>query len=188
VIRHSIPSKPPSPEKVLQAGMDDLVTKPLQLATLAQTLAKWAPSPAGSPAARELVTPDETPGPRRNVSDEHSAPLRSERTTPLDEAPLLDPSTPRTERLWELFVQHSRDDVEFIKEAAAVADVESLRLRAHRLKGSSYAFGARRLGDKAAEVERQAIAGRCDAEGELAVLFEQTCALMGLERRSAQQR
>jgi two-component system, sensor histidine kinase and response regulator len=179
-------------EKVLQAGMDDLLTKPIQLGTLAQTLAKWAPlapRPTGT-TAPATGSSDAPSTPRHAASGEHAVPPRSsgEGATA---APLLDPSTPRTDRMWELFAQHSRDDIEFIQEAAAVGDAESLRLRAHRLKGSAYAFGARQLGDKAAEVERQAIAGCCDPDAEVAelvVLFEQTCTLMEDARRSARQR
>jgi HPt (histidine-containing phosphotransfer) domain-containing protein len=83
--------------------------------------------------------------------------------------------------MWELFVQHSRDDLEFIQEAAAVDDAESLRLRSHRIKGSAYAFGARLLGDKAAELERLAIGGRANVEvevEELIRIFDRTCQLM----------
>jgi signal transduction histidine kinase/CheY-like chemotaxis protein/HPt (histidine-containing phosphotransfer) domain-containing protein len=166
VTAHALPEER---EKVLQAGMDDLLTKPIQLATLTQTMAKWVPL-----APRVIREPAPT-----SVATSTAA------------LPLLDRSTPRSERLWELFVEHSRDDIEFIQEAAAVADAESLRLRAHRLKGSAYAFGARPLGDSAAELERLAIAGTFSADEKLSnlvVLFEQTCALMEGERRSARQR
>jgi HPt (histidine-containing phosphotransfer) domain-containing protein len=93
--------------------------------------------------------------------------------------------------MWELFLQHSRDDIEFIQEAAAVGDAESLRLRAHRMKGSSYAFGARPLGDKAATIERHAIAGNLNVDvevDELVRLFRQTSALMQEDRRGVQAR
>jgi CheY-like chemotaxis protein/HPt (histidine-containing phosphotransfer) domain-containing protein len=167
-------------EKVLQAGMDDFLTKPVQLAPLSQMVQKWAartqrlnPSPSAaaptaSAGARGANVPPTAPRPTAsNVSDK--------------DVPLLDASTPRSDRMWELFVQHSRDDIEFIQEAAAVEDAESLRLRSHRVKGSAYAFGARPLGDKAAELERLAIAGNLDVEAqvsELVRLFDQTCGLM----------
>jgi two-component system, sensor histidine kinase and response regulator len=165
-------------EKVLQAGMDDFLTKPVQLASLSQMVQKWAAraqrfSPAPAAAARVAggggadAPPAPTPSAASAVSDEG--------------VPLLDPSTPRSDRMWELFVQHSRDDIEFIQEAAAVEDVESLRLRSHRVKGSAYAFGAKPLGDKAAELERLAIAGNLDVDtqvNDLVRLFKQTCGLM----------
>jgi CheY-like chemotaxis protein/HPt (histidine-containing phosphotransfer) domain-containing protein len=169
-------------EKVLQAGMDDFLTKPIQLASLSQMVQKWAArarrfGPAASVAAN-------TPGPAAGATGpgaprEAPPPVAS---GPSDkDVPLLDPSTSRSDRMRELFVQHTRDDIEFIQEAAAVEDAESLRLRSHRVKGSAYAFGARPVGDKAAELERLAIAGTLDVEAQvsdLVRLFNQTCGLM----------
>jgi HPt (histidine-containing phosphotransfer) domain-containing protein len=97
------------------------------------------------------------------------------------DAELLDPSTTRTDRMWELFIQHSRDDIDFIQEAAAVEDTESLRLRSHRIKGSAYAFGARALGKQAAELERLAMTGNQNLEAEIDELvrvLNRTCKLM----------
>jgi len=77
----------------------------------------------------------------------------------------------------ELFVEHTSDDLEFIQEAAAVEDAESLRVRAHRLKGSALTFGAQLLGDKAAELETLAKQGRTDVAAEidtLLALFKRT--------------
>jgi CheY-like chemotaxis protein/HPt (histidine-containing phosphotransfer) domain-containing protein len=168
-------------EKVLQAGMDDFLTKPVQLAALSQVLEKWA-----SRARRFTGVAAATPPPQ--IHADTPAPASVGPTSAKGQ--LLDPNTPRSDRMWELFVQHSRDDIEFLQEAAAVGDAESLRLRAHRLKGSSYAFGARPLGDKAAEIERHAISGNSDVEVEvdaLVRLFRQTSALMQEEARRATQ-
>jgi HPt (histidine-containing phosphotransfer) domain-containing protein len=87
----------------------------------------------------------------------------------------------------ELFVEHTRDDLEFIQEALAVDDLESLRLRAHRLKGSAYAFGAQRLGDRASELEALARSGSPGAsyEASLRELLEthaQTTLVLGEQR------
>jgi CheY-like chemotaxis protein/HPt (histidine-containing phosphotransfer) domain-containing protein len=183
-------------EKVLQAGMDDFLTKPIQLASLSATLDKWAtkarrftstkaaaasPPEAAAPAgatAKEGRSIPAAPGPGAEARNYHGRAL-------------LDPATPRSQRMWELFIQHSRDDIEFIQEAAAVDDAESLRLRSHRIKGSAYAFGARPLGDKAAELERLAIAGDLNVEThveDLIRLFRQTCTLMQSETQAAGQR
>jgi two-component system, sensor histidine kinase and response regulator len=166
-------------EKVLQAGMDDFLTKPIQLASLNQMVQKWAArAQRFSPAPSAVASAPDVAAMARSTA-------ASEETTVDDissgQVPLLDPNTPRSDRMWELFVQHSRDDIEFIQEAAAVEDVESLRLRSHRVKGSAYAFGARLLGDKAAELERLAIAGSLDVDAhvaDLVRLFNQTCDLM----------
>ena len=162
-------------EKVLQAGMDDFLTKPIQLAPLSQTLDKWAPR------ARRFLKAEAEPhaaAPRPSTNGASRAPLGAASS---DGAPLLDANTSRSERMWELFVEHSRDDLEFLQEAVAVGDVESVRLRSHRIKGSAYSFGARRFGDKAAELERLAISGEPNVEAhveELIRLFQQTSALL----------
>jgi signal transduction histidine kinase/CheY-like chemotaxis protein/HPt (histidine-containing phosphotransfer) domain-containing protein len=165
-------------EKVLQAGMDDFLTKPIQIASLSQMLQKWA-------ARARRFDPRPSLGAQGAGAGGTGTPREVAPVTPGagsdKEVPLLDPSTPRSDRMWELFLQHSRDDIEFIQEAAAVEDAESLRLRSHRVKGSAYAFGARPLGDKAAELERLAIAGNLNVEvqvNDLVRLFNQTCGLM----------
>jgi HPt (histidine-containing phosphotransfer) domain-containing protein len=166
---------------VLQAGMDDFLTKPIQLAALGQTLDRWAPR-----ARRFSVTKSEVPTdrPPARVTTPPRAPAPAE---PAGGAGLLlDPNTPRSDRMCELFVEHSRDDLEFLQEAVAVGDVESLRLRSHRIKGSAFAFGARRFGEKAAELERLAIAGDLNVEShveELIRLFQQTSALLSSDGR-----
>jgi HPt (histidine-containing phosphotransfer) domain-containing protein len=169
-------------EKVLQAGMDDLLTKPIQLATLTQTMAKWVPRARRlSPATEAGAAKPDLGVPAPPVAKAASSAAAAGADPSGAALPLLDPATPRTDRMWELFVQHSRDDIEFIQEAAAVADAESLRLRAHRLKGSAHAFGARQVGAKAAEIERMAIAGNIDVDaqlGDLIHLFKQTCTLI----------
>ena len=69
------------------------------------------------------------------------------------------------------FVEHARDDVEFIQEAAAIEDAESLRVRAHRLKGSAHTFGAEQLGDKAAEIEQLAKGGKTSIDQQVSDLI-----------------
>jgi len=168
-------------EKVLQAGMDDFLTKPLQLAALEQTLDRWAPR-ARRFSVKTKVAPTDQPAAGAGAPPRAPAAPEPDGEGGL----LLDPSTSRSERMWELFVQHSRDDLEFLQEAVAVGDVESLRLRSHRLKGSAYAFGARRFGEKAAALERLAIAGNLNVESEieeLIRLFQQTSALLANDRR-----
>ncbi|HEV8547674.1 MAG TPA: Hpt domain-containing protein, partial [Polyangiaceae bacterium] len=166
-------------EKVLQAGMDDFLTKPIQVAALARTLERWATR------ARRFTSAKGASG--TNGATRASIPPVSVATGHL----LLDPNTPRSDRMWELFIEHSRDDLEFLQEAAAVGDVESLRLRSHRIKGSAYAFGARRFGDKAAELERLAIAGDLDVDAHVEALirlFQQTSTLLQSDITGARQR
>ena len=157
-------------EKVLRAGMDDLLTKPVQVSSLKEMLEKWLQN------ARRFDVPASS---QRSESAGDPAPANGSSTPEAHSAVrlLLDPATPRSARMCELFLEHARDDLEFIQEAAAIEDMESLRLKAHRLKGSAYTFGAQQLGDKAAELERLAKAGNHDASplvAELITIFGRT--------------
>jgi two-component system sensor histidine kinase/response regulator len=175
-------------EKVLRAGMDDFLTKPVQVSSLRQVLQRWlAGAKRFSSAPAPLGAVPEVKVARDNVAKLSSA--RSENAAVKPRAPrvLLDATTPRSPRMCELFVQHSRDDLEFIQEAAAVEDPESVRLRAHRLKGSSYAFGAQRLGDKAAELENLAKGGATNVDDtvqELLVIYKETLGVLKAETQS----
>jgi CheY-like chemotaxis protein/HPt (histidine-containing phosphotransfer) domain-containing protein len=156
-------------DKVLRAGMDDLLTKPVQVSRLREMLEKWLQG-----AKRFSVPPSKS---RASESGNNGAALAARAKGAQDSEAqssgrlLLDPATPRSARMYELFVEHAQDDLEFIQEAAAIEDMEALRLRAHRLKGSAYTFGAEQLGDKAAELERLAKAGERDGARTIADLI-----------------
>ena len=135
-------------DKVLRAGMDDLLTKPVQLAALRGVLDRWLGGKV--PTGEQPLVPDPTPVGRA----------------------LLNPAMRRTPRMRELFVTESQDDIDFIAEAEAAGEAELLRVRAHRLKGAAYAFGAELLGDLAAEIERQLKAGQTDVSAQVSRLGE----------------
>jgi CheY-like chemotaxis protein/HPt (histidine-containing phosphotransfer) domain-containing protein len=165
-------------DKVLRAGMDDFLSKPVQMDPLRQMLAKWLRG-----ARRFSPVPpaqaSEQDSPKANANGQSRPSLEISGAAEERERPLLDTTTFRSQRMRELFLENTRDDLEFIQEATAIADAESLRQRAHRLKGSSYTFGAQLLGDKAAELEKLAKAGNVDVDArvaELLVLFRQTLA------------
>ncbi len=157
-------------EKVLQAGMDDFLTKPVQVASLKEMLETWLrdakrfEAPASAPTSVTRIHAAALP-------DGNAAPEKPAHT-PSGNRALLDPATPRSPRMCELFIEHTSDDLEFIQEAAAIEDAESLRVRAHRLKGSALTFGAQQLGDKAAELEALAKQGHTDVAPQVTALLD----------------
>ncbi len=173
-------------DKVLRAGMDDFLTKPIQPAGLRRIISRWLARRSGQMAAvaAGATTPPAAPPPAVSATTsaagadaEHAAPRA-----------LLDRDTPRSPRMCDLFTEHSREDLEFIQEAAAVDDAESMRLRSHRLKGGAYAFGAQRLGDQAAKLERRARAGDLEVTDDVKTLirlFQETMIAVNAERAAA---
>jgi signal transduction histidine kinase/DNA-binding response OmpR family regulator/HPt (histidine-containing phosphotransfer) domain-containing protein len=135
--------------KVLRAGMDDFVTKPVQLEPLRRMLEHWL-SDAMLFEQAEVPSPDVQP---------IAAEVPPSGDQPASARALLNPQTHRTPRMRELFVQQSREDIEYIAEAEVAGDAELLRRRAHRLKGAAYAFGAEQLGDVAAQIDQRAKTG-----------------------------
>ncbi|HEU5076666.1 MAG TPA: response regulator, partial [Polyangiaceae bacterium] len=155
-------------EKVLQAGMDDFLTKPVQVASLKEMLETWLRDAKRFPeqaAAPTSVTRINAALPDAEEDKPTPAPASKDRA-------LLDKATPRSPRMCELFIEHTSDDLEFIQEAAAIEDAESLRVRAHRLKGSALTFGAQLLGDKAAELEALARQGHTDVAPQVTALLD----------------
>ncbi|MBN1605988.1 MAG: response regulator, partial [Polyangiaceae bacterium] len=152
-------------EKVLRAGMDDFVTKPVQIEPLRRTLDHWLDG------ALLFEPDDERPSYVSPIAAE--APASGDKPAPA--RALLDPRTRRTPRMRELFAQQSREDIDCIAEAEVAGDADLLRKRAHRLKGASYAFGAEQLGDLAAQIEQRIKNGATD-------LGSLTSALEGLFR------
>jgi HPt (histidine-containing phosphotransfer) domain-containing protein len=90
---------------------------------------------------------------------------------------LLDPSTPRSDRLIALFRVHARLDFGEIDSAIASGDVVRIQKQVHRLKGAACTFGATALAECAAALERVARNGEIPSgasRGELANLLQAT--------------
>ncbi|MBN2194026.1 MAG: response regulator [Polyangiaceae bacterium] len=137
-------------EKVLRAGMDDIVTKPVQTASLRAILDRWLPQ-ARTFQPSEAAPLAAPPGSEGEPGD-GASPNAGRR--------ILDPNARRTPRMRQLFIEQSQEDVDAVQEAAVAGDADVLGRKAHRLKGAAYMFGAERLGDAAATIEREAKAGR----------------------------
>jgi CheY-like chemotaxis protein/HPt (histidine-containing phosphotransfer) domain-containing protein len=132
-------------EKCLSAGMDDYVVKPVTLDRLASALAKCRPlAPTTSPevaAAPSLEQQRIAVGAAldRGVLDQLREDLGG------------------TEALREVirsFLDQTPSVLSALRDAAARADVESMRRAAHMIKGTSSILGACELSEQCAEIER----------------------------------
>jgi two-component system sensor histidine kinase/response regulator len=134
-------------EKVMRAGMDDYVTKPVREATLATVLERWV---GGPPAARTATA---TP---------QSAPTGT----------LLDPETwaglqrlqtPRRPRflssIVERFLHDAEEHMRELRAALEAEETERLRITGHTLKGSARTIGAQRLASVCEQIQHADLAG-----------------------------
>ena len=152
-------------EKCLAAGMDEFLTKPLDLDQLPVVLNRALGTvPPDSPEA--------TPAPPTDMG--HRAPMRNPAKGNAD-TPVLDPTLLESLRslrfdgeadpvaeIIDLFLRDTPSRLQEVSEAARRRDGPGLRAAAHTLKGSANNLGARRLGAAAGRLETEASSGRWD--------------------------
>ena len=156
-------------EKCLAAGMDEFLTKPLDLDQLPSVLNRAVGAPS--------LLPTETPSPISTLARPISQ--TSEASRP-DSMPILDSSlldSLRTLRfdgepdpVTEIIDLFLRDTPSRLEEAIASfhrRNATGVQEAAHTLKGSANNLGARRLGAAAGRLENQASTGRWDLIDEL---------------------
>ncbi|MBX3586039.1 MAG: response regulator [Ramlibacter sp.] len=123
-------------ERCEAAGMQDYLTKPLQVAALAQTLEKWLEGRAINPAESQSPA---APGPADSS-------LRIEELMDfgrLNEFREFDDAThSMTREVVGLFLADAPRRVRAIEEAFAAGDAEALSRAAHALKGAASNIGA----------------------------------------------
>jgi len=146
-------------DKCLAAGMDDYIVKPVTLDRLAAALAKCQPLVAAAPEAA-AVSPVEK--------------QRIAAGTALDRDVLdqLREDLGGTAALREVirsFLDQTPSVLSALRDAAARADVPSIRRAAHMIKGTSSTLGARELSEQCAEIERVGQTG-CIADAGLRVI------------------
>jgi len=132
-------------EKCYAAGMDDYISKPVQIGTLAQKLARWVPLRRGEPAAEPAQAPD---------------------ASPLAFAMLQEISGGNDHVARDLlgrFQRYNAEDARGLREAVRKGDIAQVLLFSHRIKGSSRTVGANELAAACERVERAARAGDAQA-------------------------
>jgi len=140
-------------DRCLAQGMNDYLSKPVDLGRLAEVLAGWLPVPA--PAAA-----DQTGG----------QPVAEPAAPALDMEALLkrlmgDKELARV--VVEGFLEDFPSQLNTLRKRLDEADGPGARLQAHALKGSAATASAPRLHAVALEMERDAAAGRLDRFGEI---------------------
>jgi CheY-like chemotaxis protein/HPt (histidine-containing phosphotransfer) domain-containing protein/uncharacterized protein YjeT (DUF2065 family) len=153
-------------EKCLAAGMDDYVSKPVQLVTIIKMLGNWLPSEVVPAVARRPVPFPTTTIPVPAVE-------RGER-------PALDPEALQRCRelspnlgdlllieLLKTYREESNKEVRMLQRIAEEGPPEALRRAAHKLRGASVNLGAHRVVAFAAQLEALGSAGELESAPEI---------------------
>jgi PAS domain S-box-containing protein len=157
-------------DRCLAAGMDDYLTKPLSLESLATVLARWAPNPSGP---KDTAQPE----PAAHTSSDPARPDPDNNTGPaVVAAPALDAQTvERLERLGRdagedlmgqlatLYLSDAEIRVLAMRDALAGDDATAMVRCAHTLSGASANIGASVLAGLCAALEADGTAGNLSA-------------------------
>jgi PAS domain S-box-containing protein len=123
-------------EKVLRAGMDDYLPKPVQLKALAKALERWAPRPPPPPPAAPSDLHSDTIDP---------AAIAALRT--------VSPDREFIKRVVQLFLDDLPTRLGSLRLASMQQSTMAIRQAAHALRGACRNFGAERLARLCAELE-----------------------------------
>ena len=120
-------------------GMDEAITKPVELATLKQVLDRWLP-------AATVIEAEEAP----------PAPIETDFAA-LEDLAQGDAELQRD--LLDDFRKANADDLKAAARAVHTVSIDGVRRAAHRIKGAARMVGAARLANAAARLEEAAQAG-----------------------------
>lgn len=173
-------------ERYLTAGLDDYLSKPIELARVAAII-ESTPPPAIAVDSRGPTPP--------TINDELDRPMDDIASSPIvDRAEVDDRSVIDREELVRLLGEDAEpllavllpvfqaDAVErlaAIRLAVGGGDAESLRLEAHALKGGARAIAITTIGDDAARLEAMGRAGDCAGADDLIASIERELIRVG---------
>ena len=130
-----------------QAGVDQVLTKPISHQALAQLLAQWPPRAAGLAVAPAGPSPVSSSG-----SDGAAHPRLIDPAVVLSVRDLM--GAERLPSLYQGLFDQARDSTRRMREAMRQADLLALRRAAHAVKGAALNFGLPALADAADVLSR----------------------------------
>ena len=140
-------------EACLAAGMDDYISKPVQVADLQNAIEHWGQTTVSSPSLSSYSTVPLT-------DNDVDLPDAIDKKVLADLRTLQSAAEPDlVERLFSMLQADAPKLIDAMREAVTQADADGLRHAAHSLKGSSASLGAKHISALCAAVEKAAKAG-----------------------------
>lgn len=154
----------------LAAGMDDYISKPVELDSLRRVLSQWLPAelrkgPTAEPPSRPPAEDNQSQPMEPLIQHATSSPPADETNAEVDYAPeeiidlaqineLYGPD--KTPRLLSIYMEESESSIRQMEEALEASDADALRRAAHKQKGASGAVRAEQLRGLCELLEHQA--------------------------------
>jgi len=148
-------------DKCLEAGMDDYISKPVELEALGAVLRRWAKSSQKQALVTSSAVGVSTNNQVASQQSDHFAPseISTASDCPVDLERLrriFKGKAAAQQKLLEMFVEQAKSKIEAVRQALMNADSATLQQQAHRLKGSSANAGVRQMPELAERLERLA--------------------------------
>ena len=143
-------------ERCRKSGMDDFISKPVDLVKLQQVLKQWLPKSTEAVAEKKTAIPES----RESSGKKRKGDKRVE--MPFDDSvlsQLLAGDESLMQSVFETFLEDTPEQIEQLNSAAVAGDAQAVAAQAHKIKGSSASVGGPLLKAFATEFERLAKAG-----------------------------
>lgn len=139
-------------ESILKGGMDDYLSKPVRKAKLLRRIVKWLKKPSDIQQAEQIPTSVVA----AKETEQKDVPFLQE--TVLEDL-ASDTDLSLLPDLIETYLTSLNERVATLKTAVDGPDLEVIELESHSLKSSSASFGALRMRNVVAEIEKAAASG-----------------------------
>ena len=157
-------------DKCLTAGMDDYVSKPVQLAELRRAIDKWRPAPGSNGSATASNgKPEKSAAQVPPTAVIESGTLTTSSEPPVDVERLVEVTQKKPEKIRRLlttFMTQADETSQKLPGAIQGANAKDVRLLAHKLVGAASSLGMTAVVPSLSQLEQMGDAGQLDGATE----------------------